>query len=66
MMQWNKEQAPNSAEYKPYRVTKNDGVYYIRSCTALRIHDVFGDYEILIPNYDADTVCGMLNLSVDV
>ena len=31
-----------------------------------RIHDVFGDYEILIPNYDADTVCGMLNLSVDV
>lgn len=66
MMQWNKEQAPNSAEYKPYRVTKNDGVYYIRSCTALRIHDVFGDYEILILNYDADTVCGMLNLSVDV
>lgn len=31
MMQWNKEQAPNSAEYKPYRVTENDGVYYIRS-----------------------------------
>jgi hypothetical protein len=47
-------------------VTENDGVYYIRSCTALQIHDVFGDYEILIPNYDADTVCGMLNLSVDV
>lgn len=66
MMQWNKEQAPNSAEYKPYRVTENDGAYYIRSCTALQIHDVFGDYEILIPNYDADTVCEMLNLSVGV
>lgn len=64
--EWNKEQAPNAAEYKPYRVAENNGVYFIRTHTALQIHDVFGDYEILIPNYDTDTVCGMLHLSVDV
>lgn len=63
--EWNKEQAPNAKAYKPYRVTQNDGVYFIRTHTALQIHDVFGDYEILIPNYDADAVCGMLQLPVD-
>ncbi len=65
LLDWNKDELPTSEIYKPYKITENSSFYYIRSYTALQIHDVFGDYEILIPNYDADAVCGMLHLSVD-
>ena len=62
--EWNKAQAPNAPEYRPYRVSENNGIYIIREHTALQIHDVFGDYEIRIPNYDMDAIRTMLDLPI--
>lgn len=62
--EWNKAQAPNAPEYRPYRVTENNGIYIIREHSVLQIHDIFGNYEIRIPNYDMDAIRTILDLSI--
>ena len=62
---WNKDESIKSERYKPYKMTENNlGFVMIKNYYALRLHANFGEYEILIPPYEIDTVTSMLGIKI--
>lgn len=59
--EWNKEETYNSQTYKPYRIKKNNvEQYIIRGYYSLRISEVRGVFEVMVPEYDEKILFSLL------
>lgn len=59
--EWNKKEPYNSKTYKPYHVRKNDTEQYIiRGYYSLRISDAWGEFEVMVPEYDEKLLFSLL------
>lgn len=59
-LNWNKEKSYTDKEYKKYKITCGNGIYYIKPCYALRIEDIGEKYELFIMPYDLKTLLNLL------
>lgn len=54
---WNKNLAPNSVEYRNYKIKANNyGIYFIKGSYQIQFNDGFEDYLINVPVYEKDTL----------
>ena len=62
---WNKDDAATSKAYKPYKLTENSaGFVSMKYYYSLPIQSDFGEYELLFPPYEIETVADLLGLSL--
>lgn len=62
---WNKEKAFNAPEYKPYKIRANQfGILFVKPYFSLRISGSQGDFEILFPPYEEQTLRSLVNVPV--
>ncbi len=63
---WNKDKPFNSPEYKKYKIYANNlGTLQIKYHYSMKISSDYGEYEILIPPYEAEVFAGILGLPVN-
>ena len=60
---WNKDISPQSPEYKKYHIAGSEGKISAR-CMSVRIENYNGDWEILVPNYDAQVIADLTGLEL--
>ena len=62
---WNKTEPFRSPKYKPYKVRMNNyGMFFVKPHYSIRISGSEGDFEILIPSYELETIQSFINCSV--
>ena len=62
---WNKKEAPDSAQYKPYNIRNGFlSAHVVASCIVLHIQGDSGEYEILIPPYEEQTIRQLTGMPV--
>ncbi len=60
---WNKDEKINSPKYKPYKIAMNQyGQPIIKSYYKISINDVHGEFELLIPCYEIDSLKEIIDI----
>lgn len=63
---WNKEVPFNSDEYKKYKIYANNlGTLSVKYYYSIKLASDFGEYEILVPPYEAQHFADILNLPLN-
>lgn len=63
---WNKEYPVTAPQLKPYKPIDNNGSIFVRAYYAIEIQSIWGAFEILIPNYDMETVMQIAGLEMHI
>lgn len=62
---WNKDVPMNSPTYKPYKVRANQyGMLFVKPYYGMQFKGAEGEYEILIPPYELETMRSLVELPV--
>ena len=62
---WNKEEPFNKGVYKQFKVRRNNmGIFFIKPHHSLQFFAFNEEYEIVIPNYELQTLLKYVNLNV--
>lgn len=64
LMKWNKDVPLKSRDYRPYKVYENNGTIYVNPYFLLSVRHSLGEYAILIPCYDIETVRALTGLEI--
>ena len=62
---WVKNDKPKHNKYKGYKVVVQNNMLYTVSCYQIVINSAFGDYEILIPEYEIDSIKKLLDVNIN-
>ena len=63
---WNKEEAYNSKEYNKYKIVANNmGILFYKQYYSIVISKGDEDFEILVPNYDIESILEITNLDIE-
>ena len=62
---WNKTESPRSETYRPYHIRTNYmGAHTVKGVYIMHIRSDFGEYEILVPPYEIETLARLTGKSV--
>ncbi len=59
---WTKEEQPKNNKYNNYKVVVQNGNIFTVACYQVVINSSFGEYEIIIPEYEYDSIKKLINL----
>lgn len=59
---WNKNEPASDPKYKPYKPIDNGSVY-VKAYSSIQIQSMWGEFEILTPNYDTAAVMQLAGLT---
>lgn len=65
LLEWNKPESIKSEKYKPYKMTSDNlDRIHVKNYYSLKIKRCSTDYEILIPEYEIDSVARLLEITI--
>lgn len=62
---WDKSDRITSEKYKKYEIIQSDNDIYFAYYYKIQIHDIKGDFELFVPNYDIDKIIDMTHLRIE-
>lgn len=64
MLMWNKPEGIRSKKYKKFKMVQDkSGMVTIRDYYSIRLNSRYGEFEILIPPYEIESVAGLININ---
>ena len=63
LLEWNKDEAKDSKQYRQYRISGEDLRLYTK-WYSLNIDDSRGSFIIMIPNYDAKALADLIDIEL--